>query len=127
MNRDLSYDDPARIEREIEATRASLHRKVDELQHRLNPKERVRSAVHTAQCAVQNAVSSAQDAVQHAVSSAQGAVRNGDARAYAENYAGAAAVGAIAVGTALALRGLRRCYGNGVEHVEPSAVDIMGE
>lgn len=123
MNRDLSYDDPARIEREIEATRASLHRKVDELQHRLSPKEQLRSAVHSAQ----SAVHSAQSAVHSAVSSAQDAVRNTDARAYAEHYAGAAALGAVAVGTALAVKGLRRCYGNGVEHVEPSDVDMMGE
>jgi ElaB/YqjD/DUF883 family membrane-anchored ribosome-binding protein len=38
-------NDPARIEREIVHTRESLHRKLEELQHRLSPRERVRAAV----------------------------------------------------------------------------------
>lgn len=93
-------DEPAVIEREIDLRRASLHRTLEELQHRLNPRERVKAAV--------------------------GRV---DPRAYvaaAENYAGAAALAAVGVGTALAVRGLRRCY-SGKETIEPSAVDMMGE
>jgi ElaB/YqjD/DUF883 family membrane-anchored ribosome-binding protein len=36
-------EDPAQIEREIVRTRASLQRKLEELQHRLSPRERVKA------------------------------------------------------------------------------------
>jgi uncharacterized protein DUF3618 len=97
-------DEPAVIEREIDQRRAALHRKLDELQHRLNPRERVMEAVGRVDPR----------------SYAQAVVDN------APNYAGAAALAAIGVGTALAVRGLRRCY-PGDDSIEPGAVDMMGE
>lgn len=117
MNRDDSFDEAAVIEREIAQTRASLHRKVEELQHRLNPRERVREAGER----IGEQVRNAGDRVRHAVEGV-------DARAYADEYAGAAALGAIAVGTALAVRGLRRRSSSSSDDcIAPSDVDLMGE
>ncbi len=99
MNSHDPIDDPTRIERDIAYTRASLHRKIDELQHRLNPRERMRAET---------------DRV-------KSAVRNVDPRP----YAGAAALAAIGVGTAMAVRGLRRR--NHQDAITPDASDFTGE
>lgn len=65
-------DEPARLEMEIADTRAALRRKLELLQHRLSPRERMKEAVT-------------------------------DSR-----YAGPAALAAVGVGTALAVKGLKR-------------------
>ena len=99
MNSNDPIDDPARIERDIAHTRASLHRKIDELQHRLNPRERMRAETERVKSAVRN-------------------VDPGP-------YAGAAALAAIGVGTAMAVRGLRRR--NNHDAITPGEADLAGE
>lgn len=98
MNND-PMDDPARIERDISHTRASLHRKLDELQHRLNPRERVRAQAERVKAVVQNADPTP--------------------------YTGAAALAAVGIGTAMAVRGLRRRNHDDV--ITPDAADLAGE
>lgn len=110
--RDLSTADPATIEGEIVETRMSLHRKLDELQHRLNPRERVRAAVQPYA-----------ERVRSATESVKSAAQNVDQQA----YAGFAALAAVGVGTALAVKGLRRRNGRTPEPITPSDVDLMGE
>lgn len=117
--RDLSGADPATIEHEIVETRASLHRKLDELQHRLNPRERVRAAVQP----VTDRVRSATDRVRSATENVRGAASGIDQQA----YAGIAALAAVGVGTALAVKGLRRRNGLSSDPITPSDVDLMGE
>lgn len=95
----MKIDDPAVIEREIAHTRASLHRKLDELQHRLSPRERVRAQAERV----------------------KSAVRNVDPTP----YTGAAALAAVGVGSAMAVRGLRRR--NHRDAIAPDAPDLAGE
>jgi hypothetical protein len=94
-------DDPAVIEREIAHRRASLQRKIDELQHRLSPRDRVRAEAERVKAAVRNVDPTP--------------------------YAGIAALGAVAVGTAMAVRGLCRgaCGTNGA--IVPGPDDAVGE
>lgn len=99
MNGYAPMDDPDRLEREIAHTRASLHRKLDELQHRLNPRERVRAEAERVKSAVRNV-----DPVP---------------------YTGAAALAAVGIGTAMAVRGLRRRNNHDV--ITPDAADLAGE
>lgn len=109
-SRDLLADEPARIEREIVETRAALHRKLEELQHRLSPRERMREEAQRMTTAVRNEAERVTSAV-----------RNVDAGA----YAGVAALAAVGVGTAMAVQGLRRR--NGADCIAPTAEDMMGE
>lgn len=93
-------NDPAVIEREIAHTRASLQRKLDELQQRLNPRERVRAEAERVKAAV----------------------RNVDPKP----YTGAAALAAVGIGAAMAVRGLRRRnHHDGA--IVPDAADLAGE
>lgn len=108
--RDLTTADPATIEHEIVETRASLHRKIDELQHRLNPRERVRAAVQP---------------YADRVRSAGASVRNATSNVDQQAYAGFAALAAVGVGTAMAVKGLRRR--RQPDAITPSDVDLMGE
>jgi hypothetical protein len=124
MKRDITLDDPAIIEREIADTRASLHRKVEELQHRLNPRERAREAGER----VGERVREAGERVREAGQRVRSAVEGVDARAYANEYAGAAALAAVGVGAALAVKGLRRRSPSVEEEcIAPSDIDLMGE
>ncbi len=100
MNSNDPMDDPARIERDISHTRASLHRKLDELQHRLNPRERVRAQAERMKAVVRNADPTP--------------------------YTGAAALAAVGVGTAMAVRGLRR-RNDHQDVMTPDASDFAGE
>jgi len=99
MNGNDPTVDPARIERDIAHTRASLNRKLEELQHRLNPRERIRAESERVKSAVRN-------------------IDPGP-------YAGAAALAAIGVGTAMAMKGLRRRNHDGA--IAPDAADLTGE
>ncbi len=110
MNSNDPIDDPARIEREIAHTRASLHRKIDELQHRLNPRERMRAETERVK-----------SAVRVETERVKSAVRNVDPGP----YAGAAALAAVGVGTAMAVRGLRRR--NNHDAITPDEADFAGE
>lgn len=103
MNRDETLaDDPAVIEREIVHTRASLQRKIEALQHRLNPRERVREETERVKAAVRNVDPTP--------------------------YAGVAALGAVALGTAMAVRGLRGCCnGRHDDAIAPGPDDAVGE
>ena len=74
---------PAEIEASIEQKRASLDRKIEELERRLSPREQL-SRVR--------------------------------ARLNPEAYTGMAAVGAVAAGTLMAMRGWRRYHRNGNGH-----------
>jgi ElaB/YqjD/DUF883 family membrane-anchored ribosome-binding protein len=95
-------DDPAVIEREIAHTRASLQRKLDELQHRLSPRERLRAETHRVKAAVRN------------VDPAP--------------YTGAAALAAVGLGAAMAVRGLRRRnHQHQDDAITPCAADLAGE
>jgi hypothetical protein len=109
-SRDLLADEPARIEREIVETRASLHRKLEELQHRLSPRERIREEAQRVTTAVRSEAGRVTSAV-----------RNVDAG----TYAGVAALAAVGLGTAMAVQGLRRR--NGADCTAPTADDMMGE
>ncbi len=109
--RDLANADPETIEHEIVETRMSLHRKLDALQHRLNPRERVR-----------NAVQPYADRVRGMASNVRTATSSVDQNA----VAGFAALAAVGVGTAMAVRGLRRRNGQ-CDPITPSDVDMMGE
>jgi hypothetical protein len=100
MNDNDYSNDPAVIEREIAHKRASLQRKLDELQHRLNPRERVRAET---------------DRVKDAV-------RNIDPTP----YTGAAALAAVGIGAAMAVRGLRR-RNNHHDVITPGEADLAGE
>jgi ElaB/YqjD/DUF883 family membrane-anchored ribosome-binding protein len=92
-------EEPARIEREIVHTRASLHRKLDEIQHRLNPREQALARAERVKEALQNIDPTP--------------------------YAGIAAAAAVGVGAVMALKGLRRrSY---PAPVTPTAEDMMGE
>jgi hypothetical protein len=106
----LLADEPAQIEREIIETRASLHRKLDELQHRLSPRERIREEAQRVTTAVRSEAGRVTSAV-----------RNVDAG----SYAGVAAIAAVGLGTAMAVQGLRRRNGAGC--LAPAADDMMGE
>lgn len=111
MNSNDPIDDPTRIERDIAHTRASLHRKIDELQHRLNPRERVRAETERVK-----------SAVRVETERVKSAVRNVDPGP----YAGAAALAAIGVGTAMAVRGLRRRTSH-EDVITPDGADFTGE
>ena len=108
---DLSAEEPARIEREIAHTRASLHWKLEELQRRLSPRERMREGAERVTAAVR-----------HKTERVTSAVRNVDPRA----YAGVAALAAVGVGAAMAVQGLRTRT-NGACSVGPTADDMTGE
>jgi hypothetical protein len=111
-SRELLADEPARIEREIVHRRASLHRKLEVLQHRLSPREQMREGAERVTAAVR-----------HETERVTTAVRNVDPRA----YAGVAALAAVGIGTAMAVQGLRRRT-NGACSIEPAAAaDMMGE
>jgi hypothetical protein len=99
MNSNDLMSEPARIERDIAHTRASLHRKIDEIQHRLNPREQVRAQAERV----------------------RSAVRSVDPTP----YAGAAALAAVGVGAAMAVTGLRRCHH--ASAITPDASDFIGE
>jgi hypothetical protein len=92
-SRNLLADEPARIEREIVETRAALHRKLEELQHRLSPRERMREESQRMTTAVRNEAERVTSAV-----------RNIDAGA----YAGVAALADEGLGTPMAEQGLRK-------------------
>jgi 2-methylaconitate cis-trans-isomerase PrpF len=112
-SRDLLADEPARIEREIVHTRASLHRKLEDLQHRLSPRERLREEAQRVTGAVRNEAERVTRAV-----------RNMDPR----SCAAAAALAAVGVGTAMAVQGLRRRNGaDSADSIEPTADDFTGE
>jgi hypothetical protein len=100
MNHHDRTEDPAVIEREIAHTRASLQRKIDELQHRLNPRERVRAEANRVKAVVRNVDPTP--------------------------YTGAAALAAVGIGAAMAVRGLRRRNHNG-DAITPDAADLAGE
>lgn len=108
--RDLANADAETIEHEIVETRMSLHRKLDALQHKLNPRERVRNAVQPYTDRVRGVVSD---------------VRSATSGVDQNSVAGFAALAAVGVGTALAVRGLRRR--GEPEPITPSDVDMMGE
>ena len=76
---------PEEIEASIQKKRASLDRKIEELERRFSPREQL-SRVR--------------------------------ARLNPEAYTGVAAVGAVAAGALMAVRGWRRCHrnGNGLDH-----------
>ena len=95
-------DEPARLEREIVHTRESLHRKLDELQHRLDPREQVRAKTERVKSAVQNVDPT--------------------------SYAGVAAVAAVGIGAVMAIRGFRACANHKrIAPIEPTADDFIGE
>ena len=96
---DTLAQEPARIEREIVQTRASLQRKLDEIQHRLSPREQVRASAERVKSAVQS------------IDPAP--------------YAGVAALAAVGVGAAMALKGLR--HRSASDRITPTAEDMMGE
>jgi ElaB/YqjD/DUF883 family membrane-anchored ribosome-binding protein len=125
-------DEPARLEREIEHTRASLHRKLDEIQHRLNPREQVRAKVEEVRAGAERATSQLRAGAERATSQlrasaerAKSAVQNADP----SPYCGVTAVAAVAVGTAMAVQGLRRRShsSSSEECVGTTADDMMGE
>jgi hypothetical protein len=99
MNHDHT-NDPAAIEREIAHRRASLQRKLDELQRRVNPRERVRAETERVKAAVRNV-----DPVP---------------------YTGAAALAAVGIGAAMAVRGLRR-RNHHDDAITPDEADLAGE
>ena len=113
MNSNDPLGDPSSIERDIVHTRASLHRKLDELQHRLNPRERMRAEAERVR-----------STVRHETERVKSAVRNVDPGP----IAGVAALAAVGVGTAMAVNGFRRRNGNHREDaITPGAEDSLGE
>lgn len=100
MNDNDYSKDPAVIEREIAHTRASLQRKLDELQHRLSPRERVRAEANRVRAAVRDVDPTP--------------------------YTGAAALAAVGIGAAMAVRGLRRRNGDH-DVITPDEADLAGE
>lgn len=107
---DLIAEEPARIEREIVQTRESLHRKLEELQHRLSPREQMRAGAERVTATVR-----------HEAERVTSAVRNVDPGP----YVGIGALAAVGAGVAMAVRGLRSR--NGACCIEPTADDMMGE
>lgn len=110
MNSHDRNADPQVIERDIAHTRASLHRKLDELEHRLNPRERVKAETERLASTVR------QEAER-----VKAAVRNVDPAP----VAGVMALAAVGVGAAMAVTGLRRRSQPDV--IETGAADALGE
>lgn len=77
MTNELSDRSPDEIEAQISQTRASLDRKLEELEHRLSPREQLQRVT---------------------------------SRIHPEQYVAWAAVGAVAAGTYLAIRGWRQLH-----------------
>jgi hypothetical protein len=111
MNRHDPLGDPSTIEREIVHTRASLHRKLDELQHRLNPRERMRTEAQRVTSAVRSEARRVQSAVR-GVDTAP--------------LAGVAALAAVGVGTVMAVNGFRR-RNHREDLITPGVGDAPGE
>lgn len=118
---DLSNRSPEQIQSEIAATRHSLDRKLDELGHRLNPRERIEEVRTRANEVVDTARERASDMIDSArekLSGARDAVSAAGEKLHPRNlepYVGWMAVGAIVGGTLMAINGWRRVQAEAAE------------